>query len=189
MAMPTIETHCNTATGTRTYTNRLGTRASGQGGSASRSTRFPSGGGAEPSPVPVDLVDTLTGVKALFKHRRQPYAKELAATLVEREVEFESELTRRLADLRTVLEAFASAHELAHAAPTSGQSWWTYSYPESVLDELVPDGGVENVREELETVDWDVQSEQLPPRRSEQVVVRFKQGSYRPPRIIDDPED
>ena len=188
MAMPTIETRCNTATGTRTYTNWLGTRASGQGGSASRFTRFPSGGGAEPSPVPVYLVDTLTGVKALFKHRRQQYAKELAAT-VELEGEVESELIRRLADWRTALEAFASAHELAHAAPTSAQSWWTYSFPESILDELVPDGGVENVREELETVDWDVQIEQLPPRRSEQVVVRFKQGSYRPPRIIDDPED
>ena len=36
--------------------------------------------------------------------------------------------------------------------------------------------------EELETVDWDVQIEQLPPRRSEQVVVVFTQGSYRPPR-------
>lgn len=26
-------------------------------------------------------------------------------------------------------------------------------------------------------------------RRSEQVVVRFTQGSYRPPRIVDNPED
>jgi hypothetical protein len=41
--------------------------------------------------------------------------------------------------------------------------------------------------EELETVDWDVQIEQLPPRRSEQILVRFVQGSYRPPRIVDDP--
>ena len=39
------------------------------------------------------------------------------------------------------------------------------------------------VRGELETVDWDVQIEQLPPRRSELIVVRFTQGSYRPPRI------
>lgn len=28
-----------------------------------------------------------------------------------------------------------------------------------------------------------------PPRRSEKVVVRFTQGSYRKPRIVDDPED
>ena len=188
MAMPTIKTRCNTASGTRAYTNRLGTRASGQGGSASRFTRFPSGGGAEPSPVPVYLVDTLTGVKALIKHRRQQYAKELAATL-ECEVEVESQLTQRFADWRTALEALASAHDLAHAAQTSGQSWWTYSFPESIPDELVPDGGTENAREELETINWDVKIEQLPPRRSEQVVVKFIQGSYRPPRIIDNPED
>lgn len=42
---------------------------------------------------------------------------------------------------------------------------------------------------ELEVVDWDVQIEQLPPRPSQQIVVRFIQGSYRPPRIIDDPEN
>lgn len=48
---------------------------------------------------------------------------------------------------------------------------------------------VEDVEEEIETIDWDVKIEQLPPRHSEQVVVRFTQGSYRPPRIVDDPED
>ena len=31
--------------------------------------------------------------------------------------------------------------------------------------------------------EWDVQIEQLPPKPSEQVVVRFTQGAYRPPRI------
>ena len=41
----------------------------------------------------------------------------------------------------------------------------------------------------METVDWDVQIEQLPPRPSEQVVATFVQGHYRPPRIVDDPED
>lgn len=42
---------------------------------------------------------------------------------------------------------------------------------------------------DIETVDWDVQIEQLPPRCSEQVVIGFVQGSYRPPCIIDNPED
>lgn len=41
--------------------------------------------------------------------------------------------------------------------------------------------------DELETIDWDVKIEQLPPRRSEQVVVRFIQGSYRKPRIVTEP--
>lgn len=41
----------------------------------------------------------------------------------------------------------------------------------------------ENVQEEIETIDWDVKIEQLPPRCSEQVVVTFIQGSYRTPRI------
>jgi len=40
-----------------------------------------------------------------------------------------------------------------------------------------------------DTLDWDVQIEQLPPRHSEQAVVTFIQGSYRPPRIVDDPEE
>jgi len=42
---------------------------------------------------------------------------------------------------------------------------------------------------ELEMVDLDVQIEQLPPRRSEQVMVRFTQGSYRLPRLDGHYED
>ena len=42
--------------------------------------------------------------------------------------------------------------------------------------------------DDLETVDWDVKIEQLPPRPSRQIVVKFIQGSYRPPCINKDPD-
>lgn len=45
-----------------------------------------------------------------------------------------------------------------------------------------PHGRLAKLRDEA--IEEDVKIEQLPPRRSEQVVVRFTQGSYRPPRII-----
>ena len=180
MAMPTIGTHSSTATGTRAYANRFGSQFWGHEGPASRFTGFPSGTSAEPSTLRLFVVDALPGFEILAKHLRQ---QEHFATL-ETKVHVEGDLTQRFADWWTALEPLVAAHTLAHAAPTSGLPWCTYSFPKRILDELVPDKG-----EELETVDWNVQIDQLPPRRSKQVVVRFARGSYRPPHIIDDPED
>jgi len=188
MTVATIQTQCNTATGTRVNVNRLGMGGLGQGRPPSRLTRLPSATGAEPSPVPVYIRDALMGFEALCRHRRQEYANELVATVAS-EIEVESELTQQLADWQTALEALVSARIRAHSARAFSQSWWTYSLPKSVPDEIASDEGTKNTLHEPEMVDWDVRIEQLPPRRSEQVVVRFTQGSYRSPRIIDDPED
>ncbi len=46
-----------------------------------------------------------------------------------------------------------------------------------------------SMADENHDVDWDVRIEKPPLRPSEQVVVRFIQGSYRPPRIVEDPEE
>jgi hypothetical protein len=41
----------------------------------------------------------------------------------------------------------------------------------------------------IETVDWELQVENLPPRSGQTVLIKFEQGSYRPPRIADNPEE
>jgi hypothetical protein len=47
----------------------------------------------------------------------------------------------------------------------------------------------EEQEEDLETVDWDVRIETPPSRPFRRVLMDFQKGSYRRPRIVDDPED
>ncbi len=41
----------------------------------------------------------------------------------------------------------------------------------------------------IETVDWELQMENVPSRPVRTVVVKFEKGSYRLPRIVDNPEE
>lgn len=59
---------------------------------------------------------------------------------------------------------------------TDSGMWLVTDSQESAKPNLKP-----TMEDQPETVDWDVQIEQLPPRRSEQVVVKFIQGYYRKP--------
>jgi hypothetical protein len=40
-----------------------------------------------------------------------------------------------------------------------------------------------------ETVDWELRIEDLPPRPAQTKLVKFERGSYRAPRIVDNPEE
>ena len=68
------------------------------------------------------------------------------------------------------------------SAKKMAKMYWQYTKPVGHDDPLPEDM-------ELEMVDLNVQIEQLPPRRSEQVMVRFTQGSYRLPRLDGHYED
>jgi hypothetical protein len=155
----TIKTRSSTATETRTLASRFGSRLFEPGESAGRVTGFSVGIGADPSVGPVYLVDSLSGIIALIDYRRQQHPLE-SDTAEARELDVESEVREFLGDQWRAVASIVSDQE--------GAEW-----PE----------------EEFEMVDWDVRIETPPPRPSRRVVVKFQKGSYRPPRIIDDPED
>ncbi len=80
-------------------------------------------------------------------------------------------------EVSTLAKAMREIHWLFANEPSTG-STSEYRRPPNLGEE----GSVE-------TVDWEMRIEELPPRPFQMVRLRFERGSYRPPRIVDNPEE
>ncbi|MHC4402295.1 MAG: hypothetical protein ACYTG0_21735 [Planctomycetota bacterium] len=179
MTEPAIQTSSNTATGTRGFADRLGTRFF-EWGESGRATGFSEGSGLDPSPVPVYLVQIMPGIRALIDHSAK--ADTAGMILVD---EAESDVAHLLSG--EPLSVGALLHDLGHL-PVRFDQVVALLHDLGHLPRLYRERTGRS-EEELETIDWDVRITAPPPRRADRIVVTFREGSHRPPRIVDDPED
>ncbi len=180
MSTRTIHTSSDTATRTRISAGRLGTQVFSPSESA-----LGAGAGLEESAVRTYLAKVLPGVEALIARGRQKHIID-DDTIAFRVAEDESEVAHLRRDWEVAMAAMM--HDLGRAFGSSG-------YPRSrapygaATKQFSDEEEREPSEDELEMVDWDVRIETPPPRRAERFAVTFREGSYRPPRIVDDPED
>jgi len=186
MSAQVFQTYSDTATRTRALAGRLGTQLLQEDEWALEATGFSAGTGPEGSSVRTYLAKVLPGIEALGAERRLQSTVE-ADTIVFCIAETEAAVARPSGDWAVALASIMQ--DLSHAAwPSPGHSWSRLPYG-AETEEPTGEETSESPEEELETVDWDVRIETPPPRRAQRVVVTFRQGSYRPPRFADDPED
>lgn len=117
----------------------------------------------------------LEGVQALIKYREQS-----------RMVVIDYWEEEPLDIARTIIQLLKSPSSQVGCIPTRDRQSFqeeasgtglSYNFPEVPLGQW------------LETVDWELKIEPPPPRSSRTVMVKFEKGSYRPPRIVGDPEE
>jgi hypothetical protein len=184
-----IQTHRNTATGTRSPAGRLGTQLYEQGESARGITGFSAGADLDPSPVGTYLINALPGIDALIDHQRQQRFFE-GGTSEALVIDVEYDVAQLLGGRSGAPAAFAALlYDLARVPWSSHEYALVPPIRRSPEMESLDQKGTERSEEELEMVDWDVRIETPPPRRGERVIITFREGSYRLPRIVYDPED
>ena len=182
-----ILTRSSTATGTRSFANRLGTHLVGRAESVGETTRSAPPLEREPTPVGHYLTaEALPGINALIDHCRKQQAAEIDTTefpLVGAETGVVYLRDDRLLFFDALLQGLGQVpqhwRDLSSGHPIEWPIEMQFSDQEAT----------ESLEADIEIVDWDIRIETPPPRPSQHVVVRFQEGSYRLPRIVDDPED
>ncbi|MFH1921743.1 MAG: hypothetical protein ABIP48_17910 [Planctomycetota bacterium] len=149
-------------------------------------TASSTGSGPELSPVRTYQMHVLPWIDAFIGLQRRHSEGDLAEIF---EVDVENDVADRFADWSRGVAALLSAQDLARLSWSSRPPSWCHFGGGSTGLQLSDQDAAEWPEEELETVDWDVRIETLPPRRAQRVVVTFREGAYRVPRIVDDPED
>lgn len=189
MTNRTIQTHRNTATNTRRFQDKPRSPQGNWKRSSNRITGSSSEADMEMPLIPYWLGSFLPGVSALLEHhRRQPATSSWG--FEEQGTPLESAMVHLLMGDRTASAVELPCH-VVDVLSTISSSRSSDVFPESALTQPDLDNRKDDDagNEEIEMIDWDVRIEPLPARPSEQIQIRFIQGGYRAPRIIDDPED
>lgn len=188
MTMAGFKTVCNTATETRAFARGLGTLYPEK--------RLPevvvadAVSGAHPQTLVFLNCLLLPGIDAVVQRgcHHWPCVSDTDETCVAEVAEWVTRLAyNKLPDARRWRLAYSSGQGV-------GDWWGRFSADPMYLSPPVGDeSSARNLpgptSEEAELIDWDVRIETPPPRPSQYVVVRFEKGSYRLPRVDDDPED
>lgn len=184
MSSAIIETRSSTDTGTRAVANRPGSRPFALGESSGRTPAFLTGMNVSFSPAQ-DYPLIARCAKALIDRRRQYHFLDDVG------FEIKAEITKLLDDWWRGIGGVVSAHDFGHVAERfpSASFFFSSASPTSTAAPLPRQTATEPPEEAPETIDWDVRIETVAPRRSEWIAAEFVEGSYRKPRIVDDPED
>jgi hypothetical protein len=183
MSMPTIETRRNTASETRYSPRRFGLDVFECGKPGNRPARSLTGYGSGVSRLPDYFDKALPGFHALIASRTHDPSDAIERAAVGKELTFwVAQLSASIAELTATQRCDRTVDDWHWLS--SGQTFHQASQAEGEMDETLAVS-----EQEHEMVDWDVCIETLPPRPSRQVVLGFEPGSYRPPRIVIDPED
>lgn len=185
MVTPTIEMPRNSATGTRTSKSRFRSPLFESEETANRLSDYPCGSSQEPSGIPSMLEGSLFGMSSWIEHQGKQSATDDSTT--ERNTSALASGLARIMRLASPIVHSSSAVYAIVSTPSLRDRSFIDHYMQQ--DQPVADVETDKIEEDLEIIDWDVHIDQLPPRHSETVVVKFTEGSYRPPRIVDNPED
>ena len=180
MSDATIQARSSSATETRGFANERALQLCETGESTGRDADFPVG--VDPSGC---VTKSVSGIGAFIdhcrrEHRREDNTADVGASRME----------------TSAVDLFdAWGRTSAPLDDLCRPSWPSYCFTRSPSvslpagDRSAKERAAGRREEEIEVVDWDARIETPPPRKSRRIVVTFREGSYRRPRIVDDLED
>jgi len=190
MSTSAIRIRKSTATETKGSGSRLLAQLSEPGESLGEVTASWMGTTGRAAELCLSLMDYLESIGLLIRHRRQEplsVLRDVGAQVYDIETEGLQVGPAWFEDYLEVVRAFRRAYIPENfvsvlISPSSFAALSTAAGFPCQTDVERPEG-------ELDTLDGDFRIQTSPSCRSEWITVEFVEGSYRAPRIIDDPED